>query len=202
MIFGIYARRRPARHRCGLLALTFAFLHATVVQAASFDLDALGALLAGVQQSRSEFVETKTMALLERPMRLQGTLYYRAPDYVRKEVTSPDYESYEIEGDVVRVNNGDGSRELSLDRHPTLRAFAEAFRSTLKGDFSALQRFYEVSVQGSRQDWQLRLTPLDPSMASRVQRIEVDGSGAQLFSVLIVERDGDRSLMRIRPLGD
>lgn len=182
--------------------MVFALLQTAAAGAADFGLDALGALLAGVQQSQSAFVETKTMALLERPMRLQGTLYYRAPDYVRKEVTSPDYENYEIQGDVVRVVNGDGTRELSLDRHPTLRAFAEAFRSTLRGDFGALQRFYEVSVQGSKDDWQLRLTPLDPAMASHVQRIEVDGSGPQLFSVLIVERDGDRSLMRIRPIGD
>lgn len=167
--------------------------------AASFTLTDLGQVLGGVKQSQARFVETKTMALLERPLRLQGTLYFRAPDYVRKEVTAPDYEDYEIDGDQVRVQQADGrSRTIRLDAHPALRAFAEAFRDTLRGDFDALQRYYDLQLSGTRDDWQLTMVPRDESVAAQVRRIEVHGNGPDLFSVRIVERDGDESLMRMR----
>lgn len=196
--------RWPVRAR--LAALLFAAglgLCAASAQAEAFDLDALGAMLSGVEHSRAEFVETKTMALLERPLRLSGRLYFRAPDYVRKEVTAPDYEDYEIDGDQVRIDRGDGEpRSFSLDRHPALRAFAEAFRATLRGDLEALQRYYRVQLSGPADDWLLQMIPRDAAMAAHVERIEVTGSGAELFSVLIVEADGDQSLMRIRALGD
>lgn len=143
-------------------------------QAEGFALEDLGQLLAGARQSEAEFVETKTLAMLDRPLRLQGRLYFRAPDYVRKQVTSPHHEDYEIDGEQVRIQDERGSRTISLDRHPALRAFAEAFRATLGGD----------------------------ARLARVERIEVAGSGAELFSVLILERDGDQSLMRMRSVGD
>lgn len=183
-------------------ALALACLFSQAARAGDFNLDDLGALLSGVRQSQAEFVETKQLALLERPLRLQGRLYFRAPDYVRKEVTSPDYEDYEIEGDQVRIRNAEGSRTVSLDRHPALRAIAAAFRATLGGDFAALQRFYRLQLTGSRADWQLQMIPRDPSMAARIEHIEVTGSGAELFSVLILESDGDQSLMRMRTVGD
>lgn len=202
-------RRRPRFSRqpasIGILLLTLAgiWLSAAAADGDSFTLDKLAALLSGVQQSQAAFVETKTMALLDRPLRLQGKLYFRAPDYVRKEVTAPEHEDYEITGDVVRIQSGDGdTRVLNLDRHPALRAFAEAFRATLRGDLDQLRRFYDLQLSGTAEDWLLRLTPRDAAMAAHVARIEVSGSNAQLFSVLIQETDGDQSLMRIRSVGE
>ena len=169
----------------------------------SFNLQQLAGLMSGVQHSQAEFVETKTIAMLERPLRLQGKLYFRAPDYLRKEVTSPEHEDYEVDGDMVRIQSADGStRTLSLDRHPALRAFAEAFRATLRGDVVQLRRYYELQLSGSADDWLLRMTPRDTTIAAHVKQIEVNGNGAQLFSILIQETDGDQSLMRIRSVGE
>lgn len=197
--------RTPFRSSVAILVLALAasILSGRAVGGDSFQLEQLAALLAGVEESQAEFVETKTMALLDRPLRLQGKLYFRAPDYVRKEVTAPDYEDYEITGDVVRMQTADGvTRTLGLDRHPALRAFAEAFRATLRGDLEELRRFYELQLSGPAEDWLLRLTPRDATMAKHVTQIEVRGSGAELFSVLIQEADGDQSLMRIRTLAE
>lgn len=186
--------------RALLLALLYLLPGAS--QAERFALADLGRLLADTRQSEADFVEIKTLAMLDRPLKLQGRLYFRAPDYLRKYVISPHHEDYEIDGQQVRVQDERGSRTISLDRHPALRALAEAFRATLGGDFAALQRYYQLHLRGSRDDWQLTMTPREPGIAARVERIEVAGSGAALFSVLILERDGDQSLMRMRSVGD
>ncbi len=201
MTFGTIRPQWRIRFAGALLVTVF--LSSVAAGGDSFSVQDLAKLLSGVRQSEAEFVETKTMAMLERPLRLQGKLYYRAPDYLRKQVTSPDHEDYEITGDVVRIQSGDGStRTLNLDRHPALRAFAEAFRATLGGDIDALRRFYTLQLSGTADDWMLRLTPRDATMAARVAGIEVNGNGAQLFSILIREADGDQSLMRIRTIGE
>ncbi len=195
--------KAPWRIRFASALLVTVSLSCAAARGDSFSVQDLGKLLSGIRQSEAEFVETKTMAMLQRPLRLTGKLFYRAPDYLRKEVISPDHEDYEITGDVVHIQSADGStRTLNLDRHPALRAFAEAFRATLGGDVDALRRFYTLRLSGTADDWLLRLTPRDANMAAHVERIEVNGNGAHLFSILIRETDGDQSMMRIRTIGE
>jgi hypothetical protein len=43
------------------------------------------------------------------------------------------------------------------------------------------------------------LRPLDPSLATLVERIEIGGGEAQVRSVEIFQSDGDRSVMTIAP---
>ena len=78
-----------------------------------------------------------------------------------------------------------------------LWAFVESFRSTLKGDLAALQRFYRVTLEGGEQRWQLALTPRDPKMSALIESILIGGGGGRISRIEVREAQGDRSVMTV-----
>jgi outer membrane lipoprotein-sorting protein len=163
----------------------------------------LGRALAAVTASTAEFTETKYIYVLDEPLKLEGVLLYRAPDHVRKVVSSPYPESYEASGEKLTIENPDaGRRTVSLDEHPQVRAFVEAFRATLAGDFTRLQQYYAVELEGGASRWTLRLTPLPEQISAYVSKITIRGHGPVITKVETLEKNGDLAVMDVRPISE
>jgi Outer membrane lipoprotein carrier protein LolA-like len=145
------------------------------------------------------FEETAFSSLLTEPLKTQGILRFTVPARLEKHVTAPYDERYLVEGDQVLVESQrKGSRRtLSLHDYPVLRAFVEAFRSTLADDVVTLKRFYNVTLQGEPQRWVLILHPLDKAVQELVESIRFSGEGDQVRSIEVLAPDGDRSVMVI-----
>lgn len=160
--------------------------------------DGLEALLAGSERpQRVRYVEERTLAALDIPMTLKGTLHFRPPDYLRKDVESPRQARYILDGDRLVIVEGGERRTVGLDRVPALRAFAAALRATLLGDFATLRRYYRLEVSGRETGWTLRLTPRDEALARYVREVSVGGRAATIQRIEVVEQNGDRSVTRI-----
>jgi hypothetical protein len=84
-----------------------------------------------------------------------------------------------------------------LHDYPALRAFIEAFRSTLANDVITLKRFYSVTLEGEPRRWGLMLRPLDKAVQELVESIRFSGEGESLSSIEILAPGGDRSIMVI-----
>ena len=48
--------------------------------------------------------------------------------------------------------------------------------------------------------WRLTLRPIDPSLGTFVEHIEIAGSKGQVRTVEIFQADGDRSVMTLTPI--
>ena len=101
---------------------------------AEMTLENLMAEFSQVTSAQAHFTELKTLTLLKEPLLLEGTLSYRAPDYLKKMVTRPEPSQFEIAGDRLIIATTAGKRSISLDAHPVIRAFAESYRALLAGD--------------------------------------------------------------------
>jgi len=166
---------------------------------ADFSLDALMAQFSKTTYGNAQFREEKQMAVLETPLILEGTLSYRAPDYLRKEVQQPEHSLFEITGDLLRIETETEQQTLSLDTHPLIRAFAESYRATLSGDGVMLRQYFETELTGTLDNWTLRLLPKDDQVRSHIKVIFIMGSGNQIYSTKTVEVTGDFSVMTIEP---
>ena len=155
--------------------------------------------LGQVQHSRARFVERKYLKVLKSPLELTGTLAYDAPNRVVKRTLEPKPETLTVEDDrlVIESQARGRSRTLRLDQYPVLWAFVESFRSTLKGDLAALERFYRVALEGDPQRWQLSLLPRDPKMSALIQSIVIAGSSGRISRIEVQEAQGDRSVMTV-----
>ncbi len=155
--------------------------------------------LARNRQAEVRFEETAFSNLLTQPLKTQGILRFTPPAGLEKHITAPYDERYLVEDDTVLFENKTKGtkRTLSLHDYPALRAFIEAFRSTLANDVITLRRFYGVTLQGEPRRWILILRPLDKAVQELVVSIRFSGEREQVRSIEVLAPDGDRSVMVI-----
>jgi outer membrane lipoprotein carrier protein LolA len=155
--------------------------------------------LAKNRQAEVWFEETAFSNLLTQPLKTQGILRFTPPTGLEKHITAPYDERYLVEGDTVLVESKTKgtNRTLSLHDYPALRAFIEAFRSTLANDVITLRRFYRVTLQGEPRRWVLILRPLDNDVQALVESIRFSGERERVSRIEILAPDGDRSVMVI-----
>jgi outer membrane lipoprotein-sorting protein len=164
---------------------------------APWSIDQLMQALAKINVGRAEFVETKTIAMLEKPVVSSGQLFYVAPDKLEKRTLKPRPESMIIEGNTLVIERGRQNMTLQVDSAPELAGFVNSIRGTLAGDRKALERSFALSLEGPPQRWLLTLKPLDARMAAAVTSIRITGALDDVRNVEILQADGDRSVMAI-----
>src|SRR5262245_7879581 len=138
---------------CIRRALLLALIPLLAGTAPQLTITELMQMLGSVESANARFVETRHSALLKSPLVLQGTLAYRRPDRVEKHVLSPYDERITVEGGRLSLENRaqNRKRSMAVTAAPGLAALVESIRATRAGDLAALQRYYAVDVDGSRQ---------------------------------------------------
>lgn len=179
------------------VAVLVGVVSAGTVDAPEWGLAELMAARADVSAERARFVEWRSVGMLKEPVRLTGTLVYRAPDYFRKTVKDPERRSMIVQGREVRVEKGSESRTYSLGDDALLGGIVAAIRGVLSGDRQALAAHFDIDFSGGRDAWVIQLTPARPELGNRIRRITVSGRADTLTVIEIHEANGDRTEMRI-----
>ncbi len=167
---------------------------------AAWDVAQLMQGLAQNKSGRASFVETKYIAMLDKPVESSGELLFTAPGRLEKRTFKPKPESVLVENGTLTVERGKRRNVLRLQDYPELVAFTESIRGTLAGDTAALKRIYTLDLEGSQEGWTLSLRPIEAKMQELVQRIRIGGSHAEVKSIEIEQTDKDRSVMVIEKL--
>lgn len=183
--------------RLAALATGLALITLSPQAFAAWDLQQLMETLAQQKSGRAIFVETKHLALLDKPLESSGELLYTAPDRLEKHTLKPKSESMTVTGGALLIERGRKKYHLQLQAYPELAAFIDSIRGTLAGDRKALERNYRLSLDGSAERWTLQLLPLDEKMQAVIQRIRITGVRDQVSRIEITQADGDHSLMVI-----
>lgn len=183
-------RARLSRMLPALLALA-ATATAAAQPAAAVDADWILARLVRPAPMQTPFVEIRESPMLTTPLRVEGL--YRRPkaDTLVREVRAPYAETTTIRaGEVTIARDGRRARRFSLSRVPELAGLQQSFGALLAGDAVALRRGYRIAADGSRQDWQMTLVPLDARAAAGVRDIVLHGRGAELRCIETTPVDG------------
>lgn len=156
--------------------------------------------LATSRSGHASFVEKKSIAILDKPVESSGELFYSAPDRLEKRTLKPKAESMLLDKDKLTIEQRGKKHVLSLQSYPEIAAFIDSIRGTLAGDRKALERTYQLSIEGDEQSWNLTLLPLEDKMKKVVLKISIAGAGNTLRTIDIKQADGDSSLMTITPV--
>lgn len=192
--------RVPPKRRCAMAAMMASIvlvLAATGAGAADFDVAALFDRLAKERPAHAEFRERKHLSLLAEPLDSSGDLTFTPPDRLEKRTKSPKPETVIIDGAQITLERGGRKQTLELKDHPGIAVLVESIRGTLAGDLASLSRTYSIKLDGDASRWRLVLRPLDASLTSLVERIEIGGTEARVRMVEIFQADGDYSVMTI-----
>ena len=168
--------------------------------ATDWDIDQLMHGLAQTRSSHARFVETKSIAMLDEPVESSGELFYSAPDRFEKRTLKPRRETLLVDGDTLLIERGRKKHRLQLQDYPELAAFIDSIRGTLAGDRRALERNYQLGLDGNAARWTLQLLPTTKKMQAVVKHIRIAGARNEVSSIEVTQTDGDSSLMRVENL--
>lgn len=183
----------PLRFAVFLLPFFITFAHAE-----NFDLVRLMQLLSTTPAAEVPYTEKKYSSLLTEPVLSSGTLAFRRPDTVEKNMKVPRNEHYLITGEELVVMRGSTERRLPLSSQPLLSAFAASLRGVLTGDAVLLRKHYQLALEGEEQNWRLDLLPQDAGTTRYVERILVTGHAGHIDQIEVRESNGDRSVMQVQ----
>jgi len=171
-------------------------------QAASMELQQLLGDLAQKKQGHATFVESKYLAVLEQPVRSSGTLSFQWPARVEKITLEPKPESLVLDDRTLTVRRDGKTLTFDLNGHQQILSFVAAIRGVLMGDLELLERDYKIELSGSEESWVMRLTPQDQQLAEFIKEIKIGGGRREVHSIEYLQRDGDRSVMKIEPTSE
>lgn len=182
--------------------LAFALLFVLLGQPAwaGFDVGSLMADLARHKGGKAKFVETRYLAVLDKPLKATGEMNYTPPDRLEKRTLTPKPELMILDKDTLTLERDKQRLSINLASQPQALAFVDSIRGTLAGNRTALERNYLLNLEGTADKWVLTMLPRDQLMASFVLRIVVSGSRNQMRSIEYLQADGDRSLLTIEPI--
>ncbi len=175
------------------------WLVAPLAPAYAFDAEQLLAELSQNKQGQATFVETKYLAVLERPIKSSGTLSFQSPARIEKNTLEPKREVLVLDGDTLTVTRDGRTMTVNLRDHAQVLSFVEAIRGVLLGNVQVLDQVYKIQVSGNEANWRMVLTPRDAKLASMIKEIRM-GGGGQVRSVEYVEPNGDHTVMQIDPV--
>jgi outer membrane lipoprotein-sorting protein len=191
--------RRP--FRCLLCALMLALV-GLCAHAAELDIQQLLSDFARKRQGHATFVETKYLAVLDRPLTSSGTLSFAWPSRIEKITVEPKPESLVLDDQTLTVQREGKTLTVDLNSHRQILSFVAAIRGILMGDFELLRRDYKIELHGGEDAWEMSLTPQDKQLAELIRQIKIGGVHRQVRSIEYIQRDGDRSVMKIEPASE
>jgi outer membrane lipoprotein-sorting protein len=188
---------RPTARWAAALAAALALSLAGTGAHAAWDMQQLMQSLAQAKSGRATFVETKRIAMLDKPVESSGELLFVAPDRLEKRTLKPRPESMVVDGDELSIERGNRNYHLRLQSYPELAAFIDSIRGTLAGNLKTLERDFRLNLSGTASAWTLQLFPFDEKMKAVVRRIVITGAQGQVNTIEIDQADGDSSVMVI-----
>lgn len=159
-----------------------------------------------LQRLSCKFSEQKHIALLARPLRSTGTIYFARDKGIARTTLTPKRQQVVLTRTSLRIRTDNRTEEIPLDKSKDLKAFALIFPTLLGGERTLLEQTFDIGLYGSDKAWwALAFTPKTDSLRALVRRVVVFGRKAEIVSLLVAEASGDTTdthLTDIRKDGD
>lgn len=189
---------RSLLHSLSPWCLALALMLAGRPALAAWGLDQLMAALARSPHGTATFTERKYLAVVDIPVDSSGELRFTPPDHLEKRTLKPSPETMLLDGDTLTLERGSRKQILQLQDYPGVAGMIGSIRATLAGDRKALEKVYQLKLDGTTERWSLLLTPRDGRVAQVVSEIRIEGRRGEVRTVEIRQTGGDRSVMTIR----
>jgi hypothetical protein len=146
------------------------------------------------------FQEVRESPWLSAPLTSRGTLHV-TPNALEKRVESPRQETWRLLPDRIEWvgPGGQGAKQILFSQAPALAALSDVLRRVVAGDLGALEREFRIELSGDERVWRAQLKPRSPEVGRHLDQVELQGTGAQLQVIIVVERQGERTTTRLGP---
>jgi hypothetical protein len=180
------------------LTLVLAVAGASAGTALAMTLAELQRLMQSHPARAVAFDEVRESPWLATPLQSQGTLS-SGREWLEKHVSSQREETWRLWPDRMEWVGPDGavSKQVKFSAAPALGALADTLRRAVAGDLVGLERDFRIQLGGDERLWTVHLEPRAAELARHLDHLELQGTGARLQVIIIVERSGERTTTRL-----
>lgn len=171
---------------------------ATIAGAQPITLTGLQRLLQDAPKREFRFHETRESQWLPAPVESSGSMKSNAT-MLEKRVEQPRHEVWRIFDDRMELvaPGSTAVKQFMFSQAPAVAALANALRHVMAGDLQALDKNFQLAPGGNERRWTLQLTPRHPDIARFLKQLELQGAGAHVQVIVILESRGDRTTTRL-----
>lgn len=151
---------------------------------------------------RGEFVQTRELAGLKKPLKSSGRMLVDKTRGVLWKTEKPIAGTLRISRqEIVQKDGQQILMRLSAEKEPVVKTVGSVLFSLFSGDLATLEHYFSHTGSLQRRDgqrgWELQLTPREPALARLIQRIELKG-GSTAEEVVLRAESGDLTRIEFR----
>lgn len=176
------------------LAAAVLLLTTTIAMAQPFDLPQLAEQLSGPAVVRGDFIQEKHLRALPQPLTSQGRFVLARDHGLLWLLQQPIRQDYRITPQGIARRGEQGWQ--AVDPQGGSARQNQLFLAVLSGDTQALQRDFDLQLNGDPDAWRLQLTPRGALLKQIFADIEIQG-GETVTRIELHETQGDRTLIRL-----
>jgi hypothetical protein len=145
---------------------------------------------------QAQFVQSRQMSALKKPLLTSGRLVFSARDGVLWQIEQPYRMGYILgEQCLIEIGNDGQARARSGSELAALSQVARIFRAMLDANGDALAQTFVVATSANGERWEMTLTPRDSTLAQFLSSVQLEGA-AFVNRIRIQEPSGDSTTIR------
>lgn len=139
-----------------------------------------------------DFRQVKTVPLMDAPQESKGRMLYRQPSALKWAYTEPFVNSFTIDGDNIRIDNGEGETEVSGEAARMFKGMAGIMLGCMTGESLRDKRLFQTSVMEQYGEWVAVLVPQRREIKRVFTQIEMvfDPATSLLKRLTMTEQSG------------
>jgi len=146
-----------------------------------------------------QFTQTKSMKLLSREMKSEGVMYFKKPDKLRWQYTSPYDYTFILNGDKVRIKSTKSTQDINVQGNKMFRQITSIILNSITGDGLKSTSDFGVEMYKSDKGYFAKLYPKKKEVKQIYNVIEIhfDPALTMVNMVKMEEKTGDVTLVRL-----
>ncbi len=155
---------------------------------------------ADLKSMNCTFTQTKYLSLLSDKMVSEGKMYYKHPNKLRWEYTSPYQYLFVFNGSKVYVGNKSRKDVIDTQTNKIFKEVARIMMSTVTGTALSNTTDFTVDVANEKTFWRVTLTPKKKDIKKMFSKIELmfNQSNLMITEINIYEKNSDRTNIKLK----
>lgn len=155
-----------------------------------------------MKSMQCDFTQTKSMKLLKKEMKSNGVMYFKQPNKLRWQYTSPYDYTFIMNGDKVRIKSTKSTQDINVQGNKIFRQITNIILNTVTGGGLKSASDFTVEVYKSDKGYFAKLYPKKKEVKQIYNVIEIyfNSSLTMVSSVRMIEKTGDETLVNLNNL--
>ena len=146
-----------------------------------------------------DFVQSKRMKILSKEMQSKGILYFKKPDKIRWQYTSPYDYTFIMNGDKVQIKSAKTTKSIDIQGNKIFRQISTIILNTITGGGIKNSSDFNVELYKSGDIYLAKMQPKKKEVKQVYSSIEVYFNSAltMVDTIKMIEKSGEYTVVKL-----